>query len=340
MCTLDLTFFLLAILDRKVSRLIIWNSKINLLFNMYDIFTKQTLYNAYEKENTQILSRTKDNLIKKSIFHENANQFLIVFIVGKYELIFYYVFGQRDEEINLKSEYHQCAAQFSNRHELNNEAPNKILIRKFPMIKEHGEIRDCCFNSSGDNIYILFERGIIICLSIAELTDQFQNKNSLLESNANLICSKSICSPTVCVVWYSFDGQQEIVIIGNDLGELCFISIEKKQVIKKTSIKKSIKNLRIIRDKFTVTLLITAIDNSQLKLPLEENRLSLILNQDNDADNIKFMEENRFKLFSCFIVYNIAQQPEIDEDKIKYKNQYPLRLKVIRRASIKIQAVV
>jgi len=247
---------------------------------MYDIFTKEILYNANEKESAQILSQTKDNQIRKSIFHEDANQFLIVLIVGKYDLIFYYVSTQ---------------------------SKGQRSIKRFPTIKEHGEIRDVCFNSSGDNIYVLFQEGLIVCLKLLE-------EKHLVDLNANLICTKSICSPTNIIVWYSFDGQQEIAIVGNDIGELCFVNIDKRQLVRRTNIKKSIKNLRIIRDKFTVTLLITAIDNTQLKLPLEENRLSLILNQDNDADNIKFMEENRSKLFSCFINDGVLEDE--DQDKI------------------------
>lgn len=249
---------------------------------MYDIFTKETIYNAYEKQCTRILSQTSldDHQIKKAIFHENAKEFLIVFLVGKYDLIFYYVTTQTGQ---------------------------RRTIKRFPTIKEHGEIRDVCFNSSGDNIYVLFEEGIIVCLTLIE-------EQQLVDLNANLISSKSICSPTTIIVWYSFDGQQEIAIVGNDIGELCFVNIDRRQLIRRTNIKKSIKNLRIIRDKFTVTLLITATDNSQLKLPLEENRLSLILNQDNDADNIKFMEENRTKLFSCFI--NDGAVDDEDQDKI------------------------
>lgn len=308
---------------------------------MYDIFTKQTLYDAHEKATAQILSRASDNLIKKAIFHENANQYLVVFIVGKHDLIFYYVYGGqreddgeyiRSQESRSKESRSQDSRsagrpQDSPPQRPANRAtsqPTNTVIRRFPTIKEHGEIRDICFNSSGDNIYILFEEGIIVCLSVLELTEQLQQQlhgkraGGALDLDASLICTKSICSPTNIIVWYSFDGQQEIAIIGNQLGELCFVNVDKRQIIiKRTSIKKPIKNLRIIRDKFTVTLLITAADNSQLKLPLEENRLSLILNQDNDADNIRFMEENKFKLFSCFIVYNGAQQPEIDEEKIR-----------------------
>lgn len=254
---------------------------------MYDIFIKQKLYNAYEKEKTQVLSRKKDNLIKKSIFHENANQFILVFIVGKYDLIFFHITNNQEKSTNKLNNHANSFASNSDENSQN------VLIRKFPTIKEHGALRDVCFNSSGDFIYILFEEGLIVCLSVLELTEQFLTKTNILNLDSNLICRKSICSPTTIIVWYSFDGQQEIAIIGNDLGELCFINIEKKQIIKKTTIKKPIKNLRIIRDKFTITLLITTNDNSQLKLPLEENRLSLILNQDNDADNIKFMEENR-----------------------------------------------
>lgn len=135
--------------------------------------------------------------------------------------------------------------------------------------------------SASSTIYILPIKNILLNLHAKQLASS-QGK-SMYFYDASIIDCCSLENPVALAFFESQETENKsIVIVANDEGELSFISVEDKKELNKTSVNEHIRYMRIIRDKFSYSLIITCESFRQFRFALE-----LVKQQESTQESIQ-----------------------------------------------------
>lgn len=124
--------------------------------------------------------------------------------------------------------------------------------------------------SMSSTIYIIPLKNILLNLYAKQLRSS-QGK-SMYFYDASIIDCCSISSPVSICIWENCIENnlgKTTIIVGNEHGELSFISVEDKKEINLTSINEPIRQMKVIRDRFSHSLLITSESFRQYRFILE-----------------------------------------------------------------------
>lgn len=156
------------------------------------------------------------------------------------------------------------------------------------------------FISASSTIYIVPIKNILLNLHAKQLSSS-QGK-SMCFYDASILDCCSIEDPISIVYWDSAawvtDGNQlhnqhhhnagiethtskSLVLVSNKKGEISFINVTEKKEINLMRTNEQIKSLEIVRDRFTISVLITCYDFKQFRLPLELLRQKSAFNHSN-----------------------------------------------------------
>lgn len=123
--------------------------------------------------------------------------------------------------------------------------------------------------SASSTIYILPIKNILLNLHSKQLRSS-QGKSMYFYDAACLINCCSVEEPVAVVHWESFVcTNKSFVIVAGHGGELSFVNVQTKKETNRTSIDEPIQSLKIIRDRFSYSLLITCQSFNQYRLALE-----------------------------------------------------------------------
>lgn len=122
--------------------------------------------------------------------------------------------------------------------------------------------------SASSTIYVLPIKNILLNLHAKQLRSS-QGK-SMYFYDASIIDCCSLENPVAIAYFESQEIENKsTIIVANDQGELSFINVESKKELSKTSINERVRYMRIVRDKFSFSLLITSDSFRQFRFALE-----------------------------------------------------------------------
>lgn len=122
--------------------------------------------------------------------------------------------------------------------------------------------------SASSTIYILPIKNILLNLHAKQLRSS-QGK-SMYFYDASIVNCCQLENPTSVAIFESPEAlDKTIVIIANNKGEISFISVGDKKEIHKTKVNEAIRYIRIVRDRYSISLLITTETFRQFRYALE-----------------------------------------------------------------------
>ncbi|CAG2106785.1 unnamed protein product [Medioppia subpectinata] len=180
---------------------------------------------------------------------------------------------------------------------------NKPIVRQIPIDKRRGELCSMCLSPTASELMIIVSNSTVYVIPIESLISR-QNDH-ILRDDAIVINTCSLSNPTAIVWWPSLDHFNQTAIIGNDFGDICFVDIKSKRQIGSTSVHDSIKELNIIDDKSSVSLIIMCKNETQYRLVLEETRNRSL--PKNKLDSQLPAHDSHY--FNCFITAPEDREP-------------------------------
>lgn len=147
---------------------------------------------------------------------------------------------------------------------------NRTIIKQIYYHNYNEDIVAICLTESGNRLALINASSTIYILPISNiLLNSSQGKHMYLY-DASIIDCCDIDNPVGIVFWESLEVENKsTVIVGGQRGDISFISVEEKKVVSNTSINEPIRNLKIVKDRFGYSLLITGESFKQYRTTLE-----------------------------------------------------------------------
>lgn len=153
----------------------------------------------------------------------------------------------------------------------------RIIVKQIYYHGYNEDIEAICLSDTGNKlalisasstIYVLPIKNILLNLHAKQLRSS-QGK-SMYFYDASIINCCTLENPVAIAYFESQEvDNKSIVVVANDHGELSFIDVENKKELNRTSINERVKYMRIVRDKFSFSLLITSESFRQFRYALE-----------------------------------------------------------------------
>lgn len=153
----------------------------------------------------------------------------------------------------------------------------RIIVKQIYYHSYNEDIEAICLTDTGNKlalisasstIYVLPIKNILLNLHAKQLRSS-QGK-SMYFYDASIIDCCTLENPVAIAYFESQEtDNKSTIVVANDQGELSFINVESKKELNKTSINERVRYMRIVRDKFSFSLLITSESFKQFRFALE-----------------------------------------------------------------------